>query len=221
MASEVLNSSEGRELTVACINCSGKTKHEVVCSVDQSGYVEEIGIAWDEYHQIIRCKGCGSLSFRHESSNSDDCEPIGDNHFGRTIYEDLYPSRIEKRKDLGLETVYLPTDLRRVYAETNKALDNASPVLAGIGLRAIVETVCKEKAARGKDLSQKINDLMENRILTPNGAGILHKVRTLGNKAAHEVKPHTPQQLSLAMEVVEHMIRDVYILPKIVENEFE
>ncbi|WP_324007907.1 DUF4145 domain-containing protein [Aeromonas dhakensis] len=221
MTSEVLNSSEGRELTVACINCTGKTKHDVVCSVDKSEYAEEVGIAWDESHQIIRCKGCGILSFRRESSNSDDYEPIGDNQFGRTIYEDLYPSRLEKRKGLGSEAVYLPADLRRVYAETNKALDNASPVLAGIGLRAIVETVCKEKAAEGKDLNQKINSLLEKRILTPNGAAILHKVRSLGNKAAHEVKPHTPQQLSLAMEVVEHMIRDVYILPKIVENEFE
>ena len=221
MTSGVLNSSEGRELTVACINCAGKTKHEIACSVDQSGYVEEVGIDWDESHQIIRCKGCSTLSFRRESSNSDDYEPIGDNHFERTIFEELYPSRLEGRKDLGTEAAYLPADLRRVYAETNKALNTASPVLAGIGLRAIVETVCKEKAAKGKDLYQKINDLMENRILTPTGAGILHKVRTLGNKAAHEVKPHTPHQLSLAMEVVEHMLKDVYILPKIVENEFE
>ena len=99
-------------------------------------------------------------------------------------------------------------------------MTNDSPVLVGIGLRAIVETVCKEKNASGKDLYAKINDMASQHVLTPSGADILHKVRSLGNKAAHEVKPHTPRQLSLAMGVVEHMLKDVYILPKLIEDEF-
>lgn len=43
---------------------------------------------------------------------------------------------------------------------------------------------------------------------------------SFGNKAAHEVKSHTPRQLSLAMSIVEHMLKEVYILPKLAENEF-
>lgn len=69
-------------------------------------------------------------------------------------------------------------------------------------------------------MNKKINDLALKHILTPSGANILHKVRSMGNKAAHEVMPHTSSQLSLAMGVVEHMLKDVYILPKLVENEF-
>jgi hypothetical protein len=217
---EELNKSVGTEILVPCIKCSGKTAHDVVASVDQSGYAEEVEISWDQKHQIIRCKGCKTLSFRSEASNSEDYYQIGENEWEYDINEKLYPSRIEGMKDLGPDVVYLPSDLRRVYAETTQALNNDSPVLAGIGLRALVETVCKEKSAQGKDLYEKINDLAAKHVLTPSGAEILHKVRTLGNKAAHEVKPHTQRQLSLAMSVVEHMLKDVYILPKLVEDEF-
>ena len=100
-------------------------------------------------------------------------------------------------------------------------MTTTSPILAGIGLRAIVETVCKEKNASGSNLYNKINDLVGQRVVTPVDADILHKVRTLGNSSAHEVKPHTTTQLSLAMGVLENMLKAVYILPKLIKDEFD
>jgi hypothetical protein len=47
------------------------------------------------------------------------------------------------------------------------------------------------------------------------------RVGALGSAAAHEVKPHSDKQLGLAMDIVEHLLRDVYILPKQVEAEFD
>lgn len=219
-SNEVLNESAGTEVSVPCIQCSGKTAHEVIQSIDKSGYVDDYEISWERKHQIIRCKGCKTLTFRDASSNSEDHMQDDAGGWELHVYETLYPSRIEGRKDLGSDVIHLPPGLMNVYAETIQALNNDSPILAGIGLRALVETVCKDKKAAGKNLYEKINDLASNHVLTPSGAEILHKVRSLGNKAAHEVKPHTPRQLSLAMTVVEHMLRDVYILPKLVENEF-
>jgi hypothetical protein len=65
-----------------------------------------------------------------------------------------------------------------------------------------------------------MDDLTTKSVLTPAGAEILHKIRTLGNAAAHEVKPHSEKQLGLAMDVVEHLLTDVYILPRRVAAEF-
>ena len=59
------------------------------------------------------------------------------------------------------------------------------------------------------------------KILTPVGADALHKLRTLGNKAAHEVEPHSIEQLNIAINVVEDLLRHVYILPKQVQLAFE
>lgn len=217
---EELNKSVGSEVHVPCVKCSGRTTHEVVASVDQSGSDTDYDIQWIHAFQIIRCKGCKTLSYREVSSTSEDYVRISEDEWELQENEKLFPSRIEGRKDLGTDAIHLPSDLRRIYRETAEALINDFPILVGIGLRAIVETVCKEKSASGKDLYAKINDLASKHVLTPSGAEILHKVRSLGNKAAHEVKPHTPRQLSLAMGVVEHMLKDVYILPKLIEDEF-
>lgn len=217
---EEINRSAGAEYTLPCAKCAGKTVHEAVLSVDQSGQLEGGSIQWDKKLQIIRCKGCRTISFRSEASTSEDYIQISEDDWMLDLDEKLYPSRVDGIRDLGNDVIYLPQDLRRIYKETTHALISDCPVLAGIGLRALVESICKEKDASGKDLYEKINSLASRHILTPSGAEILHKVRTLGNDAVHEVKPHTLRQLSLAMGVVEHMLKDIYILPTLVRNEF-
>ena len=146
---------------------------------------------------------------------------IGPQEYQLVVHEQLYPYRVEGRKGLDDEVRYLPSKVQRIYNETLQALNSKSPILAGIGLRALVETVCQEKSAQGINLLRKIDDLTAKRVLTPVGAQILHKIRTLGNAAAHAVKPHSEKQLGLAMDVIEHLLKDVYILPKQVMAEFE
>jgi hypothetical protein len=70
-------------------------------------------------------------------------------------------------------------------------------------------------------LEAKIDSLVNLGVLTSEGAIILHKVRTLGNNAAHEVKPHTSEQLNLALDVAEHLLKGVYILPYFANQTFK
>lgn len=218
----VLNKSQNLELELPCIKCLGKTTHKVMVSVDVRG--EETdgdwSLQWSDDYQIVECGGCKTKSFRNVSSNSDDYFQISDTEYEYGELELLYPSRLEGRKTLASEDHYLPIKVRGIYKETLGALNNNSPVLAGIGLRALIETICKEKNAEGNNLYKKIDDLVVKQILTPVGSSILHKIRTLGNDAAHEVKPHSEKQLGLAMDVIEHVLNDVYIIPTKVEAEF-
>lgn len=206
------------EIHVECTQCAGKTAHVALATVDVSGGDDHVD--WRDSHQLIQCLGCKTLSYRVGSSHSEDYFHDED---GEAVYpeaEKLYPARLIGTRGLGDEIYYLPPKVRQVYEETLTALSSTAPILAAIGLRALVETVCKAKGAEGGDLYSKIDSLVENRVLTPAGASILHKIRTLGNAAAHEVKPHTERQLSLALDIVEHLLRDVFILPKQVEAEF-
>ncbi len=219
-----INKTQGEEHELPCIKCTGKTAHKVLASVDIRGEDGDSNFSfeWATDNQIVQCLGCKTVSFRKASSNSEDYHQIneeGDCEY--SIDEMLYPTRIEGIKGLGDETHYLPSNVRKIYDETLMALSSQAPVLAGIGLRALLETVCKEKNATGRDLLKKIDSLVSAGILTPASAAILHKIRTLGNAAAHEMKPHSDKQLRLAMDIVEHLLKDVYILPKQVESEFE
>jgi hypothetical protein len=211
-----LNSTKDRRLTVSCGECRRKTNHLVLVSVDLSG-TEEVGrdyeIHWASNYQIIQCEGCETVSFRRENSNSEDgYVQVGPDEWEEVIYEELYPDRNEGRvpiKDVHL----LPPEIERIYVETLKAINGGQPVLSGIGIRALIEATTKERRAGSGRLVDKINDLVVQGVLTREGADILHKLRTLGNEAAHEVKPHSTDQLSLAMDVIEHLLQGVYILP--------
>jgi Domain of unknown function (DUF4145) len=212
-----INKTQGEEHALPCIKCTGKTTHKVLASVDVRGD-EGDGyhlFSWATDNQIVQCLGCKAVSFRKASTNSEDYSSTDhDGNCESIVGQSLYPSRVEGIKGLGDDTFYLPANVRRIYDETHMALSNQAPVLAGIGLRALLETVCKEKNATGHDLLKKIDSLVSAGILTPASAAILHKIRALGNAAAHEVKPHSDKQLGLAMDIVQHLLKDVYILPK-------
>lgn len=214
-----VSQGEQEELLMACVKCTGKTTHSIPTVLKVIG--DEGDFDWMTHHQIVQCLGCKSVSYRVVSSNS---EEYFHDHDGNTVYieiEKLYPPRLEGIKGLGDAIHFLPQKVRRIYEETLTALTNHTPVLAAIGLRALVETVCKEKEAEGGDLFKKLDSLVDKKVLTPVSASILHRIRTLGNDAAHEVKPHTDEQLGLAMDIVEHLLKDVFILPRKVEQAFQ
>ena len=48
-------------------------------------------------------------------------------------------------------------------------------------------------------------------------ATILHNLRFMGNAAAHEMKAHSIQEISTALDIVEILLQNVYVLPKLAE----
>jgi hypothetical protein len=140
------------------------------------------------------------------------CYLSGRKSMART--DKLYPPRIDGYSGLREDRWLLPDTLRRIYEGTSAALIADQPVLTGRGVRAILDILCKEQKAKGKNLFEQINDLVSQDILTPVRANVLHQIRTLGNLSVHEAAPHTPAQLSLAMAVVDHLLEEVYILPE-------
>jgi hypothetical protein len=203
-----------------CRECSRETLHSIVASFDESGS-EDCGggnsVDWHCKNQIIQCLGCETVSFRTVSTFSEDVEYDHDGpYYPETIK--YYPGRSEGLK--SIETYLLLYKIQEIYKETILSIENEQYVLAGIGIRAIVETICKDKNAAGDNLYHKINSLKEQSIVTAEGADILHRLRVLGNDAAHEVKAHNSQQLELAMKIIEHMLDGTYIIPNKVQNVF-
>lgn len=216
MSKEInLDKTKDKIREVVCNRCDNTTNHRVCSSVTFSWGNDDIqGV---DTHEIIRCLGCDSISFRIGSSNSEDFEP-DDN--GNLIYpetEEIYPSRLMGR--VPLEDIYsLPDKVRSIYKETHAALCTKLKILAGVGIRALVEAVCSEEKAQGINLEKKIDDLVKKEVLTKRNAEILHKTRLLGNVAAHEVKAPSDSELDVAFDIVENLLETVYIIPKKAER---
>lgn len=225
----VENGSKGEIVSIYCIECKRPTRHLVAVSLDKDGREtderDRWSIEWSDRYQIAECQGCETVSFRHQNwlSEQQDFEDDG-------TTERLYPLR---NKDALSTKPYhnVPTSLRRIYSELIDCFNNDSPTLCAAGLRALVEGICAQQgivdgpvdmpakgggmqAVRRKDLEGRISGLQERGLLTKSGAQTLQEHRYLGNFALHELTRPSSEALKLAVEIVEHILDQLYEMPE-------
>ena len=60
----------------------------------------------------------------------------------------------------------------------------------------------------------RIAGLQEKGILTQNNAQTLHEHRCMGNAAVHELARPSVDELRLAIEIIEHILEQLYEIPE-------
>ncbi|MCA9605132.1 MAG: DUF4145 domain-containing protein [Myxococcales bacterium] len=196
-----------------CAECGKETHHDVLACFEEYDANDDADIqVWNNF-QTIRCRGCLRISFRTTAECTEDQEydPFTGQVTLRTQVA-LYPDSERSRQPIA-KAHRIPSEVRRAYIETLAAASSDLRVLVGIGIRAIVESVCKDKQAKGRNLELKIDDLVAQGLMPKPAADLLHGTRLLGNKCAHEAEPLTEESLSAALQVVEHLLQTVYVMP--------
>ncbi|WLH04851.1 DUF4145 domain-containing protein [Pseudomonas lurida] len=199
-----------------CKKCSVETKHRIVACLEEQGS-EDCGggnsVDWNTENQIIQCLGCEEVSFRVYSTNSEDYEQDYESnslYYYPTIT--YYPGRVTGSK--VIDHWLLPWGIGQIYKEARTAVENELFIIGGIAIRALLESICSDVKAKGRNLEFKINDLHDRSLVTKEGVETLHKIRLLGNRAAHKALAHSKDQLLLALEVIEHILIGTYIIPE-------
>ena len=205
----------GGKTRCPCVMCSRDTNHTLLATVTDTGSVEDHDIYYSHNYDIVRCDGLETIRFRLERSNSEDI----DNESGEpNVSVEIYPEPDSDNRAgaayITDEVYSMPQNVQAIYSETLAAIGHRLPILAGIGIRAIVEVTCEDQKAEGKSLYEMIDDLASRSLLTEAGAEILHGLRVLGNRAAHEMSRPTEQQVAAAMKVIDHLLIGAYVLPK-------
>lgn len=204
-----LNETTDSEHLIGCLRCLIQTRHVVLASVLERTHPGDDRVF--KLHEIVRCEGCHTVSFRKEVHDAEVFSPDGS--VLKIIHSlAFFPIRRSGKGKLRGAFLLSP-NLQQIYHETWIALSNDQPILTGTGIRVLIEAVCKHKKASGPNLESKIDDLVNNGVLAKDGAKILHALRVMGNQAAHEVEPHSRQTLEIAMDVVENLLINVFILP--------
>ena len=198
---------------IVCGHCNVKTNHKVHASVEFFWDETDIAVQGYDLYEIVSCLGCDTLSFRLASTNSEDVEIDEKGNYSYPEIEEIYPSRLIGRPPLK-EQYSLPEKIRVIYKETHAALSSKLKILAGVGIRALVESICSEEKAVGSNLKERIDDLVKKNVLTPKNAETLHKTRFLGNRSAHEVESATDSELEVAFDILENLLETVYIIPQ-------
>lgn len=203
-----------------CSTCCRPTNQKVLKEEILSYHEEESGWWDDTTYQIIQCMGCDTISFRRLYNDIS----MQQNNDEDTTTEELYPKRgIHSRPIKAFRNV--PVDIKKVYLETIEAYNNNLTLLCGVGIRAVLEGICIDKGIKdgtfansggkeikSKGLDGKIYGLASNGYLTSDNAEVLHELRFLGNAAVHELATPSTEDLSMAIEIIELVLDNIYEL---------
>ncbi|PEB02130.1 DUF4145 domain-containing protein [Bacillus cereus] len=241
---------------IYCSSCAKKTNHiflkdkkenKLEYKISDSDFEEEIDFSFSDEYYIIQCMGCDKVAFLNIYSDETMFYIDGDDYWGNRVYlqdYNVYPEEPQREdvipKSLRFESQYefnhLPEFIEVLREEVISAYKINSRLLCGMGIRMIVEAVCKEKGItktpklkkgnpildrngttvmRNLTLSEKIDRLKEQNIIDESQKNILHEVRDLGNDTAHEIKSHTLRLLKSVLNVVEFILYNIYEIPNI------
>ncbi|WP_064596102.1 DUF4145 domain-containing protein [Pseudomonas sp. DR 5-09] len=215
----IKDKTAGEKLKIICGECRIAQKHVVLTSLEDC--IDEDNFGSVKSYQIVQCQNCDSLCFRSEYADSEShaYDPETGEDFEWTQV-DIFPHRTAGRFKIK-DSFLLPIGVRQAYDELIDAMNAGQRILAGLGIRVVVESICVDLNAEGDSLYKKINDLSLKKAITQVDASILHKLRSLGNASAHEAKPSSAEQLDLAMNVVEHLLLGTYIHPRLAQSVFK
>ena len=206
---------------IYCIECCRNTNHTIAKSVEKTFTPQdtpemEIDFASGTW-SILRCDGCDSITFRESWITSEDMD-FQTGEFDADVR--LFPPR---HGDFIRITHHwdMPQNLRQLFNQIVDCYNRESNVLCATGIRMLIEGICLDKGitdgpnphrpgARTSNLGGKVEGLAEAQHITPAHAELLHKLRFLGNEAAHELLCPSTRELKVAVEIVEHAISSIY-----------
>jgi hypothetical protein len=165
-------------------------------------------------HMVVQCKGCDHISFLMRHTGDSFTNEKGESEVFDINYPDTkFSAPLNMLTD---DEIYvLPSVLQDLYDELQIVLKHDANILVGVGLRMLVEAICMEQNITGGNLKVKIEQLHKKGLLAENAIPILDKLRTIGNTSAHEIKAYSIDKLSYAVEIINHVLRNIYILPRI------
>lgn len=203
-----------QETQETCRSCHGETKHLIISDVSLAG--EE----WRSTYEIIRCRGCESISFREHYAESDGESIINENGVEEEMYNlidfSVYPNPIKNYEKLEISCI--PKNLARIYSETIDALNSNFTILAGIGIRSILEQICKDqdkdldKDQDKKYLYKRLKLLRNKKLITPKDFDMIEPLIFFGNDAAHDAKQPSYEVLKTSIKIINNLLERLYML---------
>lgn len=99
-----------------CNFCKNETQHDILFEHNENWEIEE-DIIGNDIYRVIKCQDCGNVSYRTDSSNSDDVEYYDDGSFVPIVQTSYYPPSIIGYGQIK-NKYQLPSIVRTIYEET-------------------------------------------------------------------------------------------------------
>ncbi len=203
-----------------CRNCKGLRNHKELFKKELRGSDDNDFFMWIENYCVIECLGCENISFLKVYGDTDmvdyDEEGKPDYYFDKMIF----PFYLKKSNELEYQN-YIPENIRTIYIETITAFKADLSILTAGGLRAIIEALCNHLKIKNDNLSIRIDLLNKKGHLTLSESKRLHSIRFMGNDALHEIVKPKNEHLYLLLEIINHLLANLFINDKIIKGKVE
>lgn len=195
------------EVVEYCNRCVGETSQKVLCS----DLIEDNNEEYYAYavHELLKCKGCGSVKLLVRSGEGNRVTPDGDN------IEDLqsYPANRLRRRP---EWIWrfgsgLPNRYQTLLEEIYSALDVNALTLAAMGARTIVDMFALDKVGDIGGFDKKLSELEKKGFISKPDRKYLGVVVDAGSAASHRGGKVTIDQIQHMMDAIEHLLQTNFV----------
>ena len=199
----------GDKIKTSCEHCNGERNHEIMAVIKTSGDPNDYH--YYQYDCIVKCCGCDYISFLSRFVDMEAGGYEDDGSWTNIVTDTRYPYIFETINDIE-DFNLVPEIVAKIYKETKAAIQSKSFIIAGAGMRAIIEAICNDQNITGKDLKTRINKLVTLGLVSKEDAKRLHAIRFLGNDSVHDIKPAKKEALAISLRIVNHIIETLYTL---------
>ncbi len=207
---------------VFCRICKHKNNHieldykRIILDEDDEGNSIKNLETWQ-----LQCLGCYTIVNKEQISDKDW------NHIGKAKFNPEMEKWFLEPKTIFDSLEH--ENLKKTYFEAIECFNKEMEIPCSITIRTLIEGIgifCgikQELLDEGKNpYSIKIEDMVDRMvrkgIITINVAEILKELRFLGNEAAHSMIRHPKPELKLAIQIVENVIENIFVIPKVAES---
>lgn len=220
-----------------CDACRKETNHGIVSSYETSPETTN-DFWWSKIYHIVQCLGCDNISYvtAYTDETLIEYNAFGE-EYQHTDYK-CYPENPHQyinhshTSHQAIDFYSVPESIQEIYKQICFAYNQELYLLAGVGLRMLIEGICKDisltevenltevvegnqkqnkKDPFSGDLLKKINSLESEKYIVKNQADILHKIRIIGNLSAHGLEPAKRSTIREAICILERIIEQIYV----------
>ena len=194
---------------IPCINCESDTDHQVLTGVCKVIPVPDSPERWKHEALILQCTKCDEIAFSIQETHFDDsCMSSS------SLRDEILPKRQsffipDVTREKGIEDILKEriddAGIYHLYYQTKMAIYADYPILAGAGMRALLENLLERIWPKRENLEEKIDRLQE-RQTSQDVIDALHQIRIIGNNAVHKNEYPTREEFVAYMTMLNCLV---------------
>lgn len=198
---------------VHCNSCGQETAHAVLHKEIRE-WSEEVSprivIGGTNEYRLVACAGCQTVSLEHLSTYSEDF----DVETGEPVVTKAYfPPRTYRPLPDWVEKESVPDYVVSLLKEIYTAVQNRLPSLAMMGIRALLEAIMIHKVRDQGTFGNNLKTFEMQGFISAAQRKVLDAALDAGHAAMHRRYVPKDDALITCMDVAEHVVQAVYVLP--------